>query len=156
MICGEGDYLQVCIKYVKDRGLKRVIFTGKVQPDLRAAYYKRADIFTIPSIPLNGVIEAWGLTVNESLEQGTPVISTNTVGASIDLITDQNGIIVSPGSVLELAEAIDKLLNIKLDEDTIKKAICKMMSKICQINFMKQYSVTRNKEPENCFTCQIL
>lgn len=125
MICGEGDYLESCIDYVKENNIKKVIFTGKIQPYLRAAYYKRADIFVIPSIPLNGVIEAWGLTVNESLEQGTPVIATSTVGASIDLIDDSNGITVSPNSVPELAEAINELLKNRLNEDIVRKSYLK-------------------------------
>ena len=125
MICGEGDYLESCIDYVKENNINKVIFTGKIQPYLRAAYYKRADVFVIPSIPLNGVIESWGLTVNESLEQGTPVIATSTVGASIDLIDDSNGITVSPNSVTELAEAINELFKSRLNEDIVRKSYLK-------------------------------
>lgn len=121
MICGDGDYLESCIDYVKENNIKKVIFTGKIQPYLRAAYYKRADIFVIPSIPLNGVIESWGLTVNESLEQGTPVIATDIVGASKDLITKDSGIIISPNSEKELTLAINNLLTKNLDRNKIKK-----------------------------------
>lgn len=144
MICGEGDYLESCINYVKENNIKKVIFTGKIQPYLRAAYYKRADIFVIPSIPLNGVIESWGLTVNESLEQGTPVIATSTVGASIDLIDDSNGIIVSPNSVPELAEAINELLKSRLNEDIVRKSYLKNDVTNMSEQFYKAIFFTRN------------
>lgn len=121
MICGDGDFLQYCIDYVKEKKIKNVIFTGKIQPKIREAYYKRADIFVIPSIPLDGVVEAWGLTVNEALEQGAPVIATTTVGAAVDLINKESGIIVSPNSVSELEAAINDLLVNKLDREHIKK-----------------------------------
>ena len=93
---------------------------------------------------MNGVIESWGLTVNESLEQGTPVIATSTVGASIDLIDDSNGITVSPNSVPELAEAINELLKNRLNEDIVRKSYLKNDVTNMSEQFYKAIFFTRN------------
>jgi len=51
--------------------------------------------------------EPWGLIINEAVASGMPVIATNVTGAAIDLVCDRvNGLLVRPGSVDELAEAM--------------------------------------------------
>lgn len=50
--------------------------------------YRLADVFVLPSIS-----ETWGLSVNEALASGTPVIVSNKCGCSIDLVrNDVNGL----------------------------------------------------------------
>ena len=61
----------------------------------------------LPSYPRKGSVEIWGLTVNESLEAGTPVVATNAVGAAFDLLNGRNGIMVNHSSAVELKSAID-------------------------------------------------
>lgn len=115
LICGDGDYKDYCQSIVKENNdvFGKIVFAGKIQPKNRAAYYKQSDLFVIPAILWKGMIDIWALTVNESLEQGTPVISTTAVGASYDLISDINGIVVEQNDVSALTDAINSALFVK-------------------------------------------
>ena len=111
LIVGDGDDMENCKNKVRQLKIdENVIFTGKVQPNKRAAFYLGADVSVLPSYALGGVIEAWGLTVNESLEQGTPVVSTNVVCSAHDLLDGECGIMVQENNVEELSEAIEKII----------------------------------------------
>ena len=70
--------------------------------------------------------ETWGLTINESLASGTPVICTSDCGASHDLIKNKNsGKIYKKGDIRELNFKMKKLLskNCKINKSSIKKAV---------------------------------
>lgn len=107
LIAGDGDQKQQCIDLTKRMSEEdRIIFCGKIQPDERKNYYLQSDLFVLPSFSLGGVCEAWGLTVNEALECGTPVIATTAVGSAYDLIDDKNGFLVQENNIDELKKAI--------------------------------------------------
>lgn len=89
LICGDGADLNRCKE--KAGTNPNIIFTGVIQPKLRRNFFEQSNVFVIPSICEQGIIEAWGLTVNEALECGTPVIASDCVGAAYDLINEQNG-----------------------------------------------------------------
>lgn len=112
LIAGSGDQLQLLEKAAKNN--KRIIFAGKVQPAFRSDFYKQSDVFVLPSLYEKGVVEAWGLTINEALEFGLPVVTTDAVGAAYDLINSKNGIVVPNGCTIELREAIETILKSNL------------------------------------------
>ncbi len=111
MICGEGPYLDAAKQYVEQNKISRVVFTGKIQPIHRKKFYDRASVFVLPSYPKKGSVEIWGLTVNEALEVGTPVVATNAVGAAFDLLDGKDGLMIPHSSIEELANAIEKYSN---------------------------------------------
>lgn len=111
LICGEGSELNKIQELVKIHNLHNIIFTGKIEPSIRAEYFRQSDVFVLPSYTLNGVIEAWGLTVNESLEQGTPVIASTAVGAAFDLSDGRCCIRVQENDINSLANGLLKILN---------------------------------------------
>lgn len=138
IIAGEGSELRRLRKLACSSS--RIIFIGKVQPNYRRNLYEQSNVFVLPSIAMNGVIEAWGLTLNEALECGTPVISTNAVGAAFDLIDNKNGYLVKNNSVKQLSNVLAKALNKKsfknrkqIMKDYYSKFSVKLMSK----NFYK-------------------
>lgn len=107
IVAGDGVHKSDCKRLAANLNLvDKVKFIGKIQPNSRAAYFRASDVFVLPSYTLGGTIEAWGLTVNESLEQGTPVVATNAVGAAYDLLDGECGTMVEENNVRELAEAI--------------------------------------------------
>lgn len=130
LICGEGEFKKACENYAKIHNMHRVVFAGKIQPEERLNYYRRASVFVLPSFPQEGVIEAWGLTVNEALEAGCPVIATDAVGSSYDLLDGKSGMQIESNNVEVLFQAIK---NIEINEDTC--IYCK--------NKAKQYSVEK-------------
>ena len=64
--------------------------------------YALADRAVVPSRA-----ETWGVSVNEALASGCPVVATDAVGAAYDLIEDGvNGYVVRAGDVAALAAAL--------------------------------------------------
>lgn len=131
MVCGDGPMLNKCKEIVLNNHLDKVIFTGKIQPNLRRKFYERANVFVLPSWPRQGSVEAWGLTINEALECGTPVIATDAVGAAYDLLDGYDGCMIKHSSVNELKEAIMKYSN----KDKYKKH-CFEISKLTNVESM--------------------
>lgn len=139
LIGGEGPELDACKKLASSlASIDHIHFLGKVQPSQRAYYYKEADVFVLPSYAYQGTVEAWGLTVNESMEQGTPVVATNVVGAAYDLLNNTTcGIMVKENSVKDLQIAISKILTIP--RNTTRDACLKEYSKYSVKNMAKSF-----------------
>lgn len=66
------------------------------------AVYRLGDVFVLPS---KGPGETWGLSVNEAMASGKPVIVSNRCGCAQDLVKE-NGVIFEAGSSNSLREAI--------------------------------------------------
>ena len=86
---------------MKTRYLNDVRFLGfKNQTEL-PEYYSLADIFVLPS----GMGETWGLVTNEAMCFSLPVIVSDMVGCSLDLvIPGENGFIFAVGDTKKLTE----------------------------------------------------
>ena len=81
----------------------RIVTTGRVsEPDLDALH-RGADAFAYPSL-----YEGFGLPVLDAMERGIPVVTSNT-SALPELVGDA-AIQVSPHSVTEMAEGLERLL----------------------------------------------
>lgn len=77
--------------------------------------YRLADVFVLPSKS-----ETWGLSVNESLASGTPVIVSDKCGSSFDLVKDSyNGFIFQSENIdsllIKMKQCLDNstLMNLK-------------------------------------------
>ena len=83
-------------------------FVGQVDKQGLPALYSAADTLILPSIRTATFTEPWGLVVNEAMLQGTPVITSDAVGAAAGgLVQDgRNGLVVPQGDAAALAEAI--------------------------------------------------
>ena len=111
LVCGVGDEEAFLKNEIMTKNLQNITFCGKIQPNQRAAYFAQSDVFVLPSYTCEGVIEAWGLTCNEALEQGTPVIATTAVGAAHDLADGKCCLMVEENNVEALAEALRQILS---------------------------------------------
>lgn len=139
IIGGEGPYLNHCKKLVDEKYLKNIVFIGKVLPEERGKYYQEATVFVLPSYSLGGVIEAWGLTVNEALEQGTPVIATTAVGAAHDLLDNKCGIMIPERSINDLNKAINYFINDKISHELITSYCKNQYKKFSVENMVNQF-----------------
>lgn len=120
LICGEGPYKNECIDLANNLKLKNVYFQGLVQPKDRYSYFTESNIFVLPNRFYDGWVEIWGLSTNEAMEMGKPVISTTANGGAYDLIKDgYNGFMVEQNNEDELAEAIEKIL----ENDELEKSM---------------------------------
>ena len=107
-----------------------VILTGFVNQSLIPFYYRAADLFVMCS----GSGETWGLSVNEAMNFGIPVIVSDICGCSIDLIeNDKNGNIFQMGDLDALTKLIDKYTNLEKDKLKIMEDFC--FQKINQYNY---------------------
>ena len=91
---------------VKELSLRNAHFVGfKSKEELRD-FYHAADVFVSPTRQ-----DFWGLTINEALSYGIPVVSTSKCTAAVELLKNgQNGYVVPANNSMALAEAIRKVL----------------------------------------------
>jgi glycosyltransferase involved in cell wall biosynthesis len=112
LIGGDGDFGAELEKLCRQLSLCNVMFLGAVALEDRAYYYQMCDVFVLPSIWQPDYCEAWGLTLNEAMQFGKPVIATDAVGAAFDLIEDGiNGFMVKNADTDALYEAIEKIIS---------------------------------------------
>lgn len=87
---------------------KRVNFLGEMPLDALVEWYQKASLFVCPSLS-----ESFGSVNIEALACGTPVVASR-VGGIPEAIEDRrNGLLVPPGEPIELAKAIEYLLENK-------------------------------------------
>lgn len=112
---GDGEFKPEMESYVEKNKVKNVYFVGfKNQLEL-PEFYLLSDVFVLPS----GEGETWGLVVNEAMCFGLPIVVSNMVGCSEDLVKEGvNGYKFSLDNVEELTEA---LLRLNQDPDLTSK-----------------------------------
>jgi glycosyltransferase involved in cell wall biosynthesis len=81
---------------------------GFVAREELAPLYASADAVVLPSVRTATFLEPWGLVVNEAMQQGTPVIASDAVGAVAGgLVRDgRNGLVAPAGDPEALATRI--------------------------------------------------
>lgn len=106
LMAGDGPERGRIEELVREDGIEDVILAGQVgQPRMMEAY-AAADILVLPSKS-----ETWGLVVNEGMNAGLPVVASNRVGCSADLVLDdENGWVFETGNVDQLASALESLV----------------------------------------------
>lgn len=88
------------------RGLgERVHLHGEVDPAALERLYAQADAFVLPSYH-----EGYGMALAEALARGLPVIST-TAGAIADTVPAEAGVLLPPGDVAALRDALARLMD---------------------------------------------
>jgi len=94
---------------------KEVIFTGYVEEEDKACFYKSCKVFVFPSI-----YEGFGMPVLEAMASGTPVITSNL--SSLPEVAGDAAILINPYDSEELCNAINKVISEPgLRESMIKK-----------------------------------
>jgi len=88
-------------------------FTGHVPNQDLYQYYALADIFVLPSVTTKDFKEPWGLVINEAMNQGCPIVTTDAVGAAVGGLVEngRNGYIVPEKNSQALQGAVEKLLS---------------------------------------------
>ncbi|MFP4620352.1 MAG: glycosyltransferase [Bacteroidales bacterium] len=94
---------------IRERDMDRVHIIGYVPDEKLVQYYQRAELFVLPSI-----FEPFGMTSQEAMACGTPVVASKFGGIKQVITHEKNGILVNPEDSEEFANAIIKLLK---DED---------------------------------------
>jgi glycosyltransferase involved in cell wall biosynthesis len=102
MIAGDGDDRERLVAKAGALGVRdRVIFTGFVAEDEKAALYRLADVYIHPS---RG--EGFGYVILEALASGIPTIASKVDGGREALRNGELGILVDPTDATEIEQAI--------------------------------------------------
>ena len=105
-LVGEGENRPGYERMVQELRLRSVKFIDFQRHDSLSRYYASADVFVLPSRS-----EPWGFVLNEAMEFGLPLVVTQAVGASPDLVTEgENGFVVPTGDAEALANALKRLV----------------------------------------------
>lgn len=87
LFAGDGELKGRLEARVSEAGAGDVRFLGFRNQGELPGLYALADIFVLPSVG-----ETWGLVVNEAMNAGCAIITTNQVGSAMDLVRDgENG-----------------------------------------------------------------
>ncbi|HVT88207.1 MAG TPA: glycosyltransferase family 4 protein [Tepidisphaeraceae bacterium] len=101
MIAGEGSQKAHLEELTRELELNNdVTFLGRVYD--MTAFYEHIDTFVLPSISTEGM----PLTILEAMSSHLPVVATNIPGIGEVVEHDQTGLLVPPGNIPALANAI--------------------------------------------------
>ena len=104
-VVGDGPEAEQHFQMVKDLELSaNITFLGQMFKTEVAQIMRAADLFVMPSI-----IETFSVATAEALASGLPVLVTR-CGGPEGFVTDRAGILVSPGSSKELADALTRMI----------------------------------------------
>src|SRR5262249_33765276 len=83
----------------------RVCYEGFQPPERLAEYFGKSDVFVLPSRH-----DGWGVVINQALAAGLPIITSNAVGAGIDLVENGvNGMRIAADDVDSLYRSMEAL-----------------------------------------------
>lgn len=101
------NYIQQLIHKENNMGKHRVEYIGKLEHNELVNWYQRASLFVLPPTKY----EALGIVNLEALSCETPVIATKVGGIPEVVHNGENGLLVEPNDAVELAKAIQYLLD---------------------------------------------
>ena len=105
VIAGSGPEAEQLQKLGEKLGLDHVEFVGYVSERRKKKLLRESAVFALPTL-----YEGFGITCLEAMASGCAVVSTDTWGVKDYLHHEKNGLMVSPRSTVELAEAVLRLL----------------------------------------------
>ncbi len=107
LVVGTGPMEEELRQKVEREGIPDVVFTGFLDRSEINDAYAAADVFTL----LSSEMETFGLVINEAMNFSLPVVASDRVGCTRDLVsTDYNGFVVSPHDPTETAAALTRLV----------------------------------------------
>ena len=110
----KDHFLLIVGNGVKEKELKKmskhhtnIIFLNFQNQQNMPAIYAAADVFVLPSKS-----ETWGLSINEAMAAEKPIIASNTIGATFDLVVNnENGFTFKSGDVTHLQKTLEHFIN---------------------------------------------
>ncbi len=107
VLAGDGEDK----KYIKEkaRGIKNIIFLGKITEQEKWKWLASCDIFIMPARNRNSDFEGFGIVYLEAGLAGKPVIAGDSGGVRDAVVGGKTGILVNPRDISRIANAIIKL-----------------------------------------------
>jgi glycosyltransferase involved in cell wall biosynthesis len=102
LIVGSGEERARLERLAKETHPGDIRFVGFRNQTELPPFYDLCNVFVLPSVD-----EPWGLTVNEAMNAGRPIIVSDRVGCQNNLVHDGvNGLVIKAGDVHALAQAL--------------------------------------------------
>jgi glycosyltransferase involved in cell wall biosynthesis/GT2 family glycosyltransferase len=92
-------------KYKREPWMERVHFVGAVSDEILQRFYQTCDVFVAPSL-----YESFGIIYMEAMQFGKPVVGCETGGVPEIVTNGVDGLLVEPGNVETLYEALHQLM----------------------------------------------
>lgn len=119
----EKEVLAMMDRIMKEKGITdKIIFVGHVQEHLMVPFYQNAQFFVMPSI-----FEPFGMTCQESMSCGVPVIASKYGGIRTVLTHEKDGLLIDPKNEDEFAEAMIRLLEDRDYKSSLGKEACSLI-----------------------------
>jgi glycosyltransferase involved in cell wall biosynthesis len=143
LVVGDGDFRSDLQRLAGELGAKNITFLGACAEPDRYYYYGECYVFVLPSVWSPDHCEGWGLTLNEAMQFGKPVISTDAVGGAFDLIRDGfNGFLVKNADVQSLYQALRRIV----DDPILARAMGARSKKIIHEGFTHKRAIAGIKQ----------
>ena len=115
VLVGEGELKESLQAYIAGQGIDHVHFTGFINQNELPKYYGIADVLVLCS-----ETETWGLSVNEAMACGLPIVISDMVGCAEDLVKEgRNGFIYPKGDIIALSESIRRVAEDKKSANSL-------------------------------------
>ncbi len=114
----ELEVLDMMHRIMKEKGIgDKIVFVGHVEEQLMVPYYQNAQFFVMPSI-----FEPFGMTAQEAMASGIPVIASRFGGINTVLTHEKDGLLIDPKNEDEFAGSMIRLLEDRAYRDELGKA----------------------------------
>ncbi|RYF77385.1 MAG: glycosyltransferase [Cytophagaceae bacterium] len=114
VLLGEGESRRELTEFVIQHGMSDVLLTGFVNQSMIGEYYAASDVYVMCS-----TIETWGLSTNEAMNFGVPVVLSDTIGCVADLVQESvNGYSYPCGDIAKLTDRLARLLDMPVEQRT--------------------------------------
>tara|TARA_B100000989_G_scaffold97555_2_gene71029 strand:- start:2946 stop:4088 length:1143 start_codon:yes stop_codon:yes gene_type:complete len=118
LMIGDGKLKKKCLEKIDKDKIKNILLKGFVNQKELREIYKISDLYIQTSS-----YETWGLTINEAMASGTPVLCTKSCGAYYDLIKNRNtGMSYESANISELNKKMNFMIK---NSHEFKKSIIK-------------------------------
>lgn len=135
LIVGEGPEkknLEMIIDKLKLQD--RVILLGNVSEELKFQYLSNSDIYVLSSVH-----EGFGIVLQEAMQVGLPIVSTD-FGGQVDLVRDgENAFLVKYGNKKMMVDAIRKLIGDKNTAEMMRVMNLKRIKEFESANVAEKY-----------------
>jgi glycosyltransferase involved in cell wall biosynthesis len=106
ILVGDGPLKEPLMKLAGELNLsQRIVFTGRAEDEKKLKLLKASDLYVLSSLH-----EGYGIVLQEAMEAGLPIVSTNYGGQTDFLKEGENALLVPPKDVGALREAIEKMV----------------------------------------------
>jgi mannosylfructose-phosphate synthase len=134
----EKEVIDMMRRIMIEKGIEnRIILVGHVEEQLMVAYYQNAQFFVMPSI-----FEPFGMTTQEAMSSGIPVIASKFGGINMVLTHEKNGMLIDPKDENEFADSMVRLLKDNDFRNKLGHEACTMIRQNFSWEVMAQHHLT--------------